>query len=149
MEGTEPTVDLSIQNISDSEFPVKRRKDSKKRLFTAVVFATVVGFVIGILIGRFAISPREQTAASKDDMQTSVDHAQAGVYHSLTQEENEEIGQLIIDGISSKNIRENLRYVLLHNRYFTYVCPVKRESPEFLEHLNLVNIHMQFRSYIM
>ena len=100
MEDMETKQKSSVRDISVTQSTVRRRRDSKKRFFTAVVFAVAAGFVIGILIGRYAICP---------DRKESENGAESNVDQMLLQDENPDIGNTIIDAISSENIRAYLR----------------------------------------
>ena len=82
---------------STEKMLTKRRSHLSTRwILLAVICAVVAGFVIGILIGRFATCP---------DHESSGDERQA----SYTELEDNEIGKLIINSVESENMRNNLR----------------------------------------
>ena len=83
---------------------VKRNVANRKVLVTGVLVAVIVGFIIGILIGRFATCPDEKPEELLGAFLDGVDQA-------IIQDGNPEISDILINGVNSENIRENLRLV--------------------------------------
>ena len=83
---------------------VKRHSTNRKILLIGALVAIIVGFVIGILIGRFATCPDEKPEERSGAFLPGVDQA-------IIQDGDPEISDILINGVKSENIRENLRYV--------------------------------------
>lgn len=92
------------------------KKTSNRKLFAIIaVVALVCGFVIGILIGRFAIDRGEESAGySPSQTECSTPPPQDGVFlpgvsRALIQDGDPAITDKIIKMMNPQNIRENLR----------------------------------------
>lgn len=73
----------------------RRYPQGIRGIFIAITCAVIFGFIIGILIGRFATCPDVKPVEEKD--------------RSYLEEGDKEIGKQIINNIKNENIRENLR----------------------------------------
>ena len=90
---------------STEDIFIKRRMyNSRKRLCWGAIAAVILGFVIGILIGRFGTCP-DDTPPVRDGAFLS------GVGQGIIEEGDPDIGNIIMNDIKSDNIRQNLRYV--------------------------------------
>ena len=79
----------------------------RKILCVGVVVTIIVGFVIGILIGRFVTCLDEKPEARSSVVLDAEDQ-------TIMQDGDQEISNILINGVKSENIRENLRLVELY-----------------------------------
>ena len=90
---------------STEDIFIKRRMfNSRKRLYWSAIAAAVVGFVIGILIGRFGTCPDNTSPVQEGAFLP-------GVGQGIIEDGDPKIGDIIMNDINSDNIKENLRYV--------------------------------------
>ena len=84
----------------------KRRQARDRRCVIITVVATgIVAFIIGILIGRFATCPDEETLEVRSGVFLE------GVTEKLMEDADPDVSKILIDGIRADYIRENLRLV--------------------------------------
>ncbi|XP_060559269.1 N-acetylated-alpha-linked acidic dipeptidase 2-like [Ruditapes philippinarum] len=83
---------------------VKRRQSRDRRcVIICVVSVGIAAFVIGILIGRFATCPDEETPEERSGVFLE------GVTEKLMKDADPEVSDILIKGMRAENIRENLR----------------------------------------
>lgn len=80
----------------------RERKPRSRVLWICLAVVSIIAFVVGILIGRFAACPDE-----KEDVKPGL--YLPGVSEALVKDGDPKISELIIRGISNQRIRENLR----------------------------------------
>ena len=80
----------------------KRQAANRKRLCIGVLIAVIAGFIIGILIGRFATCPDEKPDERSGAFLDGVDQG-------IIQDGDPEIADILINSVKNENIRENLR----------------------------------------
>jgi hypothetical protein len=68
-----------------------------------VVSVGIAAFVIGILIGRFATCPDEETPEERSGVFLE------GVTEKLMKDADPEVSDILINAMRAENIRENLR----------------------------------------
>lgn len=91
---------------SSTEVVYNRRRKSRDRrcLIVVLVVVGIAAFIIGILIGRYATCPDKETD-DRDGVFLE------GVPEKLMEDEDPGVSEVLIQGMSADNIRENLRYV--------------------------------------
>ena len=87
---------------TDSIMTRSKTTSTRKILLIAVLVSILTGFVIGILIGRFATCPDEKPEERKGVYLEGVDEG-------LIRDADPEIADLLINSVSSKNIRKYLK----------------------------------------
>lgn len=80
-------------------------KASNKRCMIAVAIGCILFFVIGILIGRFATCPDDES----EDIPRGV--YLPGVSERIMQDGDPGIGAELMNNIKTENIRQYLRYI--------------------------------------
>ena len=100
--------------LSETRLPTRKKSDSRKPLLIGIVAALAVGIGIGILIGHFAIKTDDDDDKPVEVpvMESTTGGPQIHQFDALIQDENPDIGKILINNISSENIRENLRHVV-------------------------------------
>lgn len=89
---------MSFADISGTQKP------SSRKIYIGLVVACIVGFVVGILIGRFATCPD-----SSETPDAPKGLFLPGVSESLMRDEDESVIDELMNSISSDNIRNNLK----------------------------------------
>ena len=95
-----------MQSFSDSREPMFKdgsRHEAKRKIWLYGIVLVIVGFTIGILIGRFATCPKSDTESKKDGTFLP------GVPESIIQDGDPKISGDLINGIKAENIRQYLR----------------------------------------
>lgn len=87
--------------------PSEHRQYQTRCAYISIAVGSILAFVIGILIGRFATCPDEKTEG-KQGLYLQ------GVSEALVEDGDTSIGEEIMNNIRTENIRENLRYALLY-----------------------------------
>ena len=87
---------------TDDFFGKRKMVASRKRLCLGIGVAILVGFIIGILIGRFGTCPDNEPPVRNGAFLDGVDQA-------IIQDEDPDIANIIMNEIDSDRIRDNLR----------------------------------------
>ena len=87
---------------TDSIVTRSKTTSTRKILLIAVLVSILTGFVIGILIGRFATCPDEKPEERKGVFLDGVDEG-------LIRDADPEIADLLINSVRSENIRKYLK----------------------------------------
>ena len=90
---------------SGSSDPLTRKglKQNRKCFIIYGLVAIVIGFIIGILIGRYVTCPAEEIPAQPEGVFLK------GVPEKILQDGDPKISKMLIDGVNADNIRTYLR----------------------------------------
>ena len=93
----------SLSQSHEYMFKDGNRRNANRKLWICGIVAVIAGFIIGILIGRFATCPEEEKETKPEGIFLP------GVPESIIQDGDPSISDEIISSIKAENIREYLR----------------------------------------
>ncbi|XP_076097524.1 N-acetylated-alpha-linked acidic dipeptidase 2-like isoform X2 [Mytilus galloprovincialis] len=94
---------MEMSDSNEYMFKDANRRHANRKIWICGAVAIIVGFVIGILIGRFATCPEEKVVPKQDGTFLQ------GVSDSIIKDGDPKISEEILNGIRAENIREYLR----------------------------------------